>query len=300
VKDFRIVFVGAVEASRHCLPEVLKCGFKPAAIFTVPPAKSGLHSDYADLSDIAAVHHIPIHYAEDLSSPENAALIAQYRPDAIFVWGWSRIIRENVLAIPRLGSIGLHPSLLPENRGRHPIIWAIALGLPYTGLTFFWMDEGADTGDILAQQRIELSPDEDARSLYEKVKRTASEMIPRFLPMLANGTAQRVPQDHSKANSWRKRGKVDGAIDFRMSALTIDRLVRALTRPYVGAHVTVGGQEIRIWRTRVEPLAENSRNREFGRVLQVKDREIFVRTGDGTIVLVEHEFECIPVVGSCF
>lgn len=297
MKDFRIVFVGAVEASRHCLLEVLKCRFKPVVIFTLPPAMSKLHSDYADVSDIAEAHSIPLHHVEDVNAPGAVELIEQYAPDVILVWGWSRIIRENVLAIPRLGCIGLHPSLLPENRGRHPIIWTIALGLTYTGLTFFWMDSGADSGDIIAQKRIEMAPDEDARSLYDKVKLAATELIPVFLPRLADGTAERVPQDHARANVWRKRSVEDGRIDFRMSATTIDRLVRALTRPYPGAHIAVSQQEVKVWRAKPVSLKEKFRNYEVGRVVELQGREITVRAGEDMVILVEHEFERLPQVG---
>ena len=297
MNGFRVVFIGAVECSRHCLLEVLKCGVKPVALFTLPPEKAKLHSDYADLSDIGAEHAIPLHRVEDINNPVNAGLIQKYEPDVIFVWGWSRIIQEHVLKIPRLGCVGLHPSLLPENRGRHPIIWAILLGLEYTGLTFFWMDGGADSGDILAQKRIPLAPDEDARSLYDKVKLAASDLIPKFLPRLADGTYDRVPQDQTRASTWRKRGRSDGAIDFRMCAVTIERLVRALTRPYGGAHIAIGDGEVKIWRAKALPLPEEYRNGEFGRVVAVKEREIMVRAGEGLVVLSDHEFEPLPAAG---
>ena len=297
--EFRVLYIGAVECSRHCLLEVLKCGVKPVAVFCLPPDRAKLHSDYADLSDVAAANGIPHHWVEDVNAPENAELITSYAPDVIFVWGWSRIVREHVLKIPRLGCIGLHPALLPANRGRHPIVWAILLGLKSAGLTFFWMDAGADSGDILAQQRIDLGPDEDARSLYDKVKLAASDLIPQFLPCLADGTAPRLPQDHSRANTWRKRGKGDGAIDFRMSAATIARLVRALTRPYVGAHVVLGEREAKVWRAKALPLPEEYRVCEFGRVVALRGREIAIRTGDDMVVLLDHEIEPLPAVGDC-
>lgn len=296
-KGFRILYIGAVECSRHCLLEVLKCGIKPVAVLCLPPNRAKLHSDYADLSDVAVANGIPYHWVEDVNSPENAALIQSYAPDVIFIWGWSRIVRESVLKIPRLGCVGLHPALLPANRGRHPIVWAIALGLKYTGLTFFWMDAGPDSGDILAQQRIDLDSDEDARSLYDKVKLAASELIPRFLPCLIDGTAQRIPQDHSRANTWRKRGKSDGVIDFRMGALTIERLVRALTRPYVGANVVIGEREAKVWRAKAVPLPEEYRVYEFGRLVALRDREITVRAGDEAIVLLDHELDPLPKAG---
>ena len=295
--DFRVVFIGAVECSRHCLNEVIGHGVKPVGIFTLPNHLANLHADFADLSDIAGDHDIPIHYIEDVNASVAADLIRQYSPDVIFVWGWSRIIRGHILSIPRLGCVGLHPAMLPANRGRHPIIWAIVLGLPYSGLTFFWMDEGADSGDILAQKRIELAEDESARTLYDKIKLAASDLIAQFLPRLMEGSVDRIPQNHQMANTWRKRGKADGQIDFRMSALTINRLVRALGDPYSGAHIMVSGSEVKVRRVKTLPLKEQDRCFEFGRVLGVKEREVTVRAAEGLVVLVDHDLDPLPELG---
>ena len=98
------------------------------------------------------------------------------------------------------------------------------------------MDEGADSGDILSQKIISISDEDDALSLYNKVINTAKGQLEEFIPALQNNSYQRLPQDHSLANYWRKRTYKDGEIDWRMSLRNIYNLVRALTRPYVGAH----------------------------------------------------------------
>ena len=87
-----------------------------------------------------------------------------------------------MLTLPSLGLVGYHPALLPQNRGRHPIIWALALGLEETGSTFFFMDEGADTGDILSQRRVPITPEDDAGTLYDKLTTTALDQINAFCP----------------------------------------------------------------------------------------------------------------------
>ena len=89
----------------------------------------------------------------------------------IFCFGWSSLLKERVLNIPPMGVIGYHPAKLPENRGRHPLIWAIALGLENSASTFFFMDKGADSGDILSQVDFNISYQDDAQSVYQKVAR---------------------------------------------------------------------------------------------------------------------------------
>ena len=160
------------------------------------------------------------------------------------------------------------------------------------------MDSGADSGDILAQTRISLTTKETARSLYNKVKFAASELIPIFLSRLQAGYIDRIPQDHSKGNYWRKRTREDGRIDFRMSAVTIDRLIRALAKPYPGAHVKKDGREIIIWRSRIEPLDDKDIKYEYGKVLAVRAKEIYIKTGQDLIVLEEHEFSPLPEPGA--
>ena len=81
------------------------------------------------------------------------------KPDIIFCFGWSSLIKSEVLNLTKLGVVGYHPAMLPNNRGRHPLIWAKILGLTQTGSTYFFMDEGADTGDILDQSSFEISID---------------------------------------------------------------------------------------------------------------------------------------------
>ena len=143
-----------------------------------------------------------------------------------------------------LGVVGFHPAALPANRGRHPIIWSLVLGLDKTASTFFFMDAGADSGDILSQREILISDQDDARTLYNKVTEMALSQIEEFLPALASGSAQRVTQSPLEASSWRKRRKTDGVIDWRMSAQSIHNLVRGLSKPYVGAHFLTDGKEI--------------------------------------------------------
>ena len=197
-----------------------------------------------------------------------------------------------------MGIVGYHPANLPKNRGRHPLIWALALGLKKSASTFFFMKEGADNGDILSQKDYEILYEDDTRTLYEKVTNLALKQIEEFLPKLENRTYKVKKQDETLANVWRKRSKKDGEIDFRMCSLSIYNLVRALTKPYVGAHVVCKGEDVKIWK--VSEVNCDLENIEPGKVLEVKDGTILVKCYDKAVRIIEHEFKQLPKVGEYF
>ena len=116
--------------------------------------------------------------------------------------------------------------------------------------------------------------------------------------MLQTGSYKRIQQDTTKGNSWRKRGKKDGVIDFRMSSLSICNLVRGLSKPYVGAHVEYNGVEVKIWGVDLNIYDSNYDNIEPGKVLSIIENNIEVKTGDSAIWLVNHEFKELPQIGT--
>jgi methionyl-tRNA formyltransferase len=159
------------------------------------------------------------------------------------------------------------------------------------------MDDGADSGDILSQKEFNILYEDDANSLYKKVINAALEQIEEFVPQLENKNYLRVEQNHLLANIWRKRAKVDGIIDFRMISNAICNLVRGLTKPYIGASVLYDDTKIIVWK--VEEIEINMTNIEFGKILEVKNNMILVKTYDKAIRLIEHEFKILPKVGEC-
>ena len=231
----RIIFVGAVDFSRHCLKEVLKNDGNVVAVITLAGEHKSNHSDYALLSDIALRHRIPAYNVKNINSNDNVDLIRSLRPEVIFVFGWSQIISKRILDIPPLGCIGTHPALLPANRGRHPVVWALVKGLKESGLTFLYLDEGIDSGDILWQKPFEITFRDDAAKVYEKIKILAGKAIKEFLPELKDSTAKRVAQEHTCATYLRKRNERDGLINWTAKTIETYNLIRGLARPYVGA-----------------------------------------------------------------
>jgi methionyl-tRNA formyltransferase len=157
------------------------------------------------------------------------------------------------------------------------------------------MDKGADTGDILSQVDFEISYQDDARNLYDKVVNIALIQIVEFIPALEKGTYTRIKQNEKESNSWRKRNELDGEIDFRMNSRSIYNLTRALTKPYVGAHIKFNEINCSVWK--VKESNDFQENIESGKVLRVFDKVFVVKTYDGAIEIIEHDFKEMPKVG---
>ena len=290
----KILFIGTIEFSYKALSTLIKNNFKIAGIIT--KNKSNFNSDYCDLTPLANDNKIPIFYRTPTNNEEMVSFIKSLNPDVIYCFGWSHILKKNILSIPKFGVVGFHPAELPNNRGRHPIIWALFLGLKQTASSFFLMDEGVDTGDIISQEKINIL-DDNAFTLYNKIINVALGQIISFSMELEakDGFQKKINQDKIQGNSWRKRTKCDGKIDFRMCSNAIVNLVNSLSSPYVAAHIEFKNDDVKIWKVKDEE--SNLCNIEPGKVLEIIDNEIIVKTYDGAIRIVDHEFKSMPLKG---
>lgn len=288
----RVFFIGTVEFSKRTLEALV--GLNCEIVGVATKSKSNFNADHADLTPLCTANDIPYKYVKDINAPHIVSWISDLKPDVIFCFGWSSLIRKELLTLCPLGIVGYHPAEIPMNRGRHPIIWALVLGLKQTASTFFFMKEGADDGDILSQVKVPITDDDDATSLYNKLTIVALEQIGSFLINLEENKYSRLKQDSTKANYWRKRGRNDGKIDFRMTSKGIYNLIRGLTKPYVGAHIEMDSGDVKVWRSRI---GENtSKNIEPGKIISHQGREIEVKSGDASVWLVDHEFDELPKI----
>jgi methionyl-tRNA formyltransferase len=292
----RIVFIGCVGFSFDCLKKLIEINADIVGIVT--KEASGFNADFFDLTTFANQNNIPVKQVRDINHPNNISWIKSHNPDIMFCFGWSSLLKEELLNVATMGVVGYHPADLPNNKGRHPLIWAKVLGLDESASTFFFMDESADGGDILNQKKFTISFEESAVELYEKMTRTALLQIEEFLPQLVMGVFPSIPQDPTIGNHWRKRVKGDGYIDFRMTTKDICNLVRALSKPYVGAHCNYEGLEHKVWK--VEPANFVGKNIEPGKILKLIGNVIEVKTADASILIQEHEIVELPVVNSYF
>ena len=272
------------------LQQLMSLNVKVVGVIT--KNKSKFNSDFFDLKNVE-IDGCKYFYATGINASDCVEFIKGLAPDYIFCMGWSNLIKQEILNFCPV--IGYHPAALPQNKGRHPLIWALVLGLKETASTFFFMDEKADNGDIISQTKVYIEQNDDAMTLYQKIASVAKEQIKEICISLNTGSIKRISQKDQNGNIWRKRTIADGKIDFRMTSDGIYNLVRALARPYPGAHVEYKGNIIKVWKVR-KTMCDYV-NIESGKVLSSRDSTFVVKTCDGAIEILEHDFVNIPTKG---
>ncbi len=284
----KIAVIGCVEFSENALKVLINHVHCEVGL-VITRQSSAINSDFVDLSKLAIQHDIPFVHVKGNDQAAMANALSAYQPDVIFCVGWSYLLKRLILDIPRYGVVGYHPANIPHNRGRHPLIWALVLGLKETGSTFFLMDEGADTGKILSQKPIPIKDSDYARDLYNAMLAVALGQIEALVSGWEEAFQNAQPQNR-EGNAWRKRGKSDGKIDWRMSAHNIVNLVRALSEPYPGAHfehhIENEQQDCIVWQAHeVTGIPENL---EPGKVLSVTSEGIVIKCGNNAIQITEY------------
>jgi len=262
-------FVTCVQLGLTCMESIYEAGGKLDLVISLKDDMAERKSGRIYVDDFCKRRSIPVLKTRNINDEEAVEAIRKHQLDWLFVIGWSQIAREAVLQAPRLGVVGIHPTLLPQGRGRAAIPWAILKGLRETGVTMFKLDEGMDTGPIIAQEKIILAPDETASVLYEKVSLAHASIIKGIWADFAENNIRLVPQEEAFASEWPGRRPEDGQIGTDMTVEEVDRLVRAVTRPYPGAFYVEGRKTYRIWQGR--PLGLSGRDPQPGFSIHLKD-----------------------------
>jgi methionyl-tRNA formyltransferase len=257
----KIVFIGSVEIGHTVLESIYEINGSVDIVYTLPLEKSSTISGFVDFGHIAEEHGSKLIRTANINSPEHIEEIRTVSPDLVIVCGWQRLVCDEIIKIPKLGTFGFHSSLLPKYRGRAPINWAILLGERETGITMFYFTPHADDGDIIAQKRFPILFNDDCHTIYQKAAQAGAELLREYLPKFEDGTAPRIHNPSGTYPEYPKRTPVDGLIDFQRSALDIYNFVRALAKPYPGAfYYDKNGNRIIVWKieivfdeTRIQP-----------------------------------------------
>jgi methionyl-tRNA formyltransferase len=234
---------------------------------------------------LARTYDIPVHTPDTVYTDDWVERIRSWAPDLIFSFYYRNMIREEILAVPRLGAFNMHGSLLPKYRGRVPINWAIIQGEQSTGVTLHHMVKRADAGDIVDQEAVPIGPDDTAREVFTKAVMAARRVLERQIEAIEAGTAPRRAQDESQATYFGGRKPEDGRIDWTQSAGQIYNLIRAVTQPYPGAFTDVEGKKLFIWWAK--PLTDAGGTP--GQVITVDP--LVIATGSGSLEIVNAEWE---------
>ncbi len=215
------------------------------------------------------------------------AMLAGLEPDVIFVTGFPWKLPVEVLGLPRLGCINIHPALLPRYRGPNPLFWQLMNGETQTGLTIHRMDAGFDTGPILVQRAIPIEPDDDIDSLFPKLLPLGAQMIPEALALVAAG-APGTPQPAEGASYAPLATEADRWLDWSRPAAHLRNQVRAWG--HEGALGELDGQRLLARRARVMALSPALELARVGMLLEESAEGILVKTGEGGLLIEQYEW----------
>jgi methionyl-tRNA formyltransferase len=282
----RIVFCGTPEFAVPSLRALLEApDVEVAAVVTQPDRPKGRGREVAapavKLAALEAGLHV--YQPEKIRSDSAREFFEKLAPDAVVIIAYGRIIPESLLAIPRLGWVNLHASLLPRYRGAAPIQWAIVRGESRTGLTTMLIDAGLDTGPMLLQRELEIGPDETAPELSARMAAAGAPLVVETLRKLAAGEIVPVEQDHTQATFAPMLEKEHGRIDWTRPAAEIYNQIRGM-QPWPGAFTVFREQLCHVWG---RPGAPERPAAVLPGTLLAARGELFVAAGDATWLRVD-------------
>ena len=282
----RLVFMGTPDFAVASLEALLKSDDSVVGVVTQPdrPKGRGQILTPSPVKLLAERQQIPLLQPLKMKDPEFLQALGGWKPDLIAVAAFGRILTPTILSLPPRGCINVHGSLLPKYRGAGPIQWAIINGETETGITTMLMDEGMDTGAMLLQEAIHITPDDTADTLSPRLAALGGRLLVETIARLKAGTLTPRPQDTSQVTFAPLLKKEDGVIDWTLPATALANRVRGLS-PWPGAYTTVsGGDRWTIWRARALP---GPVTKPPGMIVAVTHEAIHVATGEGVLAVME-------------
>lgn len=248
----RILFMGTPDFAVPVLQRLLDDGYPVAGVVCQPDRPQGRHMVLTapPVKQLALARGLPVVQPEKVRVQDFEQAVRSLSPEMIVTAAYGRILPPNILAVPPMGCLNVHASLLPAYRGAAPIQWSIINGDTETGVTIMMMDEGMDTGDILLQRRVSIPEDMDAGQLSEVLARLGADLLPVAIDGLLAGELCPVPQDHSRATSVPMMNREMGRIDWTRPARAVHNLVRG-TSPWPGAYTWCGDKRVKVHKARV-------------------------------------------------
>jgi methionyl-tRNA formyltransferase len=303
-KPTRVIFFGTPEFAVPCLRAVADIA-EVVLVVTQPdrPAGRGMKLHPPPVKVLAQELGLRVEQPTKVRTPEFAASLAACEADVALVVAYGRILPTGVLRAPRLGCVNVHASLLPKLRGAAPIQWSIVRGEHETGVCLMQMDEGLDTGPVLARASVPIGADENAAELAARLSRLGADVVKRELPRFLMGELAPVAQSDAQATLAPLLRKEDGAIDWSQSAQRVHDLVRGLS-PWPGAFSWLANERIKVHRTQVramdvrEHASEHGSGHAGGNIdvspgtcLGADATGLHVACGDGVLSIIELQLD---------
>jgi len=278
-----VLFAGTPEFAARCLETLLGSRHRVVGVMTQPdrPAGRGFALAASPVKKLAAARGIQVTQPECLRDAQAQAELEHLGADVFVVAAYGLILPQPVLDLPRYGAINIHASLLPRWRGATPIQRALLAGDRDTGVSIMQMDAGLDTGPVLMQEKIPVLENDTTGTLHDRLAELGAKLIVQALDALEAGVIKATPQPADGVTYAAKLDKRDARVDWRESAVTVNRQVRALN-PSPGADARVRGVEVKIWR-----CAAAAGRGKPGEILSVGPHGLCVACAEGALLITE-------------
>lgn len=286
----KVVFMGTPDFSVETLTALISAGHEIVGVVTQPdkPKGRGKAMQATPVKEAALAHNLPVYQPVKVRDEEFVQTLRSLDPDVIVVVAFGQIITKEILELPRYGCINVHASLLPDYRGAAPIQWVVINGEKKSGVTIMRMDEGLDTGDMIAKTVVELDAQETGGSLFEKLSTAGAKLLVDTLVSLRSGTAiyEKQPKESPTPYAAMIRKQM-GLVDFTKGADEIERLIRGLN-PWPSAYTHLNGKTLKLWQAFV---ANEQSGMPAGSVVRMDKQGIWVQTGDNLLCITDLQME---------
>ena len=291
----KLVFMGTPDFAVETLRSIVKAGHEVVGVVTQreKPKGRGKALQPTPVKAEAEKAGLTVHQPENVCAPAFVEKLKRLEPEAIVVVAFGQMLSREILDIPAYGCLNVHASLLPSYRGAAPIQWAVIRGEKESGVTIMRMDEGLDTGDMLAKRAVPLEKDETGESLFEKLSILGAGLLVETLEAVSGGTAAAEPQPAVSPTPYASMiQKSMGRIHWEKEAVEIERAIRGLY-PWPGAFTSLKGKTLKIFKASVctSPDGADPEDAQPGQVLGTDKRGIYVRCGLDRLCIEEVQLE---------
>ena len=282
----RIVFMGTPDFAVPSLEALVRGGHEVVGVFSQPDKPVGRHQNKLQPTPVkvcAQSHEIPVFQPTTLRDGEALALLKQLAPELIVVAAYGKVLPDEILALPAKGCINVHSSLLPKYRGAAPINWAVVNGDQETGVTIMDMAHELDAGDIIAQVKTPIGPDELVEQVHDRLAALGGELLGQVVEQIAQGKASRTPQDPEQVTYAPMLSRALSPIDWSQSAQAIHNKIRGLNPWPATSTDILGGEPVKVFRSQVTVRTAKGAP---GTILGGGNDGIEVLCGDGTVLRI--------------
>ena len=280
----RVVFMGTPDFAAASLKKLIEEKYEIAGVFTQPdkPKGRGMEMSFSPVKELALSHNLPVFQPEKMRDGTALSIIQELAPDILVVVAYGKILPDDILAVPKYGAVNVHGSLLPKYRGAAPIQWAVLNGDKTTGVTTMYLAHDMDAGDMIYREQTEIGEFETSGELFDRLMRMGAELLVKTLRAIEDGTAPRIPQDHSKASYVKMLDKSISPIDWNKTPREIVKHIYGL-QPWPVATMELEGKTFRVFGA---AYTEEKSSKTPGTIISAGEDGICFACADGSCVRI--------------